>query len=70
MATVGHLIVEHDVVSFREAIGKWPAGTTGAVVSDYGEMKLVEIADDRGVALDFIQVPEPRLKLAVKHRAG
>jgi hypothetical protein len=71
MAAVGHLIAEHDVVSFREAIGKWPGGTTGAVVSDYGDVKLVEIADDRGVALDFVQAPEPQLKLKLiaKHSA-
>lgn len=50
-------IAEHDVVAFRDAVGTWPAGTVGAVVSDYGDVKLVEVADEKGVALDYLQVP-------------
>lgn len=42
-------------------------GRLGAIVSDYGDVKLVEIADEEGVMLDLIQVPEPRLKLISKH---
>jgi hypothetical protein len=41
----------------------------GAVVSNYGDVKLVEISDARGVALDFIQVPETGLRLMIKHSA-
>ena len=67
MAIVKHAIGEIDVVELLEAVGRWPAGTTGTVVSDYGDVKLVEIADDRGVALDYVQVPEPELKLIAKH---
>lgn len=62
MATVKHLIAEHDYVSFREPGDKWPAGTRGTVVSDYGNVKLVEISDDRGVALDYVQVPTEKLE--------
>ncbi|MGH2983677.1 MAG: hypothetical protein ACRDK5_05425 [Solirubrobacterales bacterium] len=54
MATVKHPITECDVISLSEPVGKWPAGTIGAVVSDYGETKLVEIADERGKALDLV----------------
>jgi hypothetical protein len=54
---VEYEIVEHDVVAFRDAAGTWPAGTIGAVVSDYGDVKLVEVADEKGVALDYLQVP-------------
>ncbi|MGH2903687.1 MAG: DUF4926 domain-containing protein [Solirubrobacteraceae bacterium] len=76
-------IAEYDVVALRKAIdknevltqppgpdrgvGKWPAGTIGAVVSDYGTHKLVEIADDEGVALDFITVPVEQLRLVTKY---
>lgn len=66
MATVKHRIGEVDVVELRDAVGKWPAGTRGAVI-DHGEAKMVEIADERGVALDFLDVPESRLKLVTKH---
>jgi hypothetical protein len=64
MATVKHLIAEHDCVSFREPGGKWPIGTRGTVVSDYGGVKLVEISDDRGVALDYVQMPVEKLEIA------
>jgi hypothetical protein len=70
---VKHEITEVDVVAFTEAIdkvegtGTWPAGTVGAVVSDYGTMKEVEISDDRGVPLDSPVVPVKKLKLVSKH---
>lgn len=67
MATVKHQISEHDAVALREAVGRWDAGTEGAVVSDYGEVKLVEIADERGVAIDYVQVPESGLRLLTRH---
>jgi hypothetical protein len=70
MATVKHAIHEHDAVELLDRFGDWPAGTPGAVVSDYGDVKLVEIADDEsGEMLDLIQVPESRLKLVNKHGA-
>jgi hypothetical protein len=71
--TVKHTITEVDVVAFTEAIdkvegtGTWPAGTIGAVVSDYGDHKEVEISDDHGVPLDFPVVPVEKLKLVSKH---
>lgn len=64
---VKHLIAEHDVVALRDKTSKWEAGTKGTVVSDYGAVKLVEIADEQGVALDYIQVPEPALKLPARY---
>jgi hypothetical protein len=76
MSTDKQTIGEVDVVAFTEAIdktnysdatGAWPAGTRGAVVSDYGDHKEVEISDDRGVALDFPVVPVEQLKLIKKH---
>jgi hypothetical protein len=71
-------IGEIDVVAFTEAIAKtdwsdstgtWPAGTTGTVVSDYGDHKEVEIvdADNYGATLDMPVVPVEQLKLIEKH---
>lgn len=65
MATVKHAISEHDVVLLREPVGEWPAGTTGAVISVYDDMLLVEITGLGGKSLDTIQVPVSGL--AVKH---
>jgi len=67
MATVEHAIGEHDYVELRGGIGAWPAGRRGTVVSDYGDVKLIEISDERGAMLDLIQVPETGLKLITKH---
>lgn len=63
MATVGHQITEHDVVALREPVGTWPAGTSGTVVSDYGDTKLIEISDKSGATLDLIQVPPAKLNV-------
>lgn len=67
MATVKQAISEVDVVQLRDTVGKWPAGTTGTVVSERGEDKLVEISDRHGVTLDLISVAEPQLELVAKH---
>jgi hypothetical protein len=69
MATVKQAIRENDAVELLDAVdkgeadGKWPAGTVGTVVSERGEWKLVEIANERGVTLDYISAPESQLKL-------
>jgi hypothetical protein len=67
MATVKHAINENDYVGLRNPIGEWPAGRTGTVVSDYGDVKLVEISSDRGETLDLIQVPVTQLDLLAKY---
>jgi hypothetical protein len=75
MAIVKQMIRENDVVELldpvdkTEARGSWPAGTVGAVVSERGEWKLVEIAEERppGQMLDLISVDEARLKLLAKY---
>jgi len=61
MATVRHQTAEHDVVELHETVDAWPAGTSGTVVSDYGDTKLVEISDDSGTTLDLIQAPLAKL---------
>lgn len=60
---VAHAIAEHSIVRFRESIHGWPAGTVGTVVSDYGEVMLVEVASETGKALEFVQVPVAKLEL-------
>jgi hypothetical protein len=73
VTTVKQAIGEVDVVAFErpikkvEGVGNWPTGTTGTVVSDYGDVKEVEISNDRGEALDYVMVPIEQLKLIEKH---
>ena len=73
MATVKHAIEEHDVVAMLEATGTWPAGTTGTVVSMYGDAALVEISldDPPESILDYlVPVPFEKLELRWSHRTG
>lgn len=65
MATVKHAISEHDVVVLRQPVGAWPAATTGAVISVYDSVVLVEITGPGGKALDTIQVAADQL--STKH---
>lgn len=60
-------IAEYDVVRLKRAVGRWRAGTNGAVVSDHGASKLIEISDERGQELDMIEVSEEDLALVEKH---
>jgi hypothetical protein len=66
MATVKQAIGEVDVVAFVQPVDKWPTGTSGTVVSDYGDHKEVEISNDRGEALDYVIVPVEQLQLVTK----
>lgn len=71
--SVKQTIHEHDVVAFVQAVdkdegvGEWPTGTIGAIVLDCGDVKMVEIANGRGEALDFVMVPVEQLTLIAKH---
>ncbi len=73
MATVKQAIGEHDVVTFvdavekAESVGTWPAGTTGAVISDYGDHKMIDVTNEQGETLDMPVVPVEKLRLAAKH---
>ena len=74
MATaIKHTVGEHDYVALTEAIDKnesistWPAGTRGTVISDYGDHKMIDIANDRGETLDMPVVPVEKLRLVSKH---
>ena len=75
MATIEQRAIgEVDVVAFErpikkvDGVGNWPTGTEGTVLSDYGNMKEVEISNDSGEALDYVIVPVEHLKLIEKHR--
>ena len=72
--TVEQAIHEHDIVAFTdtvdrvEGVGKWPAGTIGTVISDYGDHKMVDVANELGETLDMPVVAVEQLKLiAAKH---
>jgi hypothetical protein len=73
MAAVKQAIGEIDIVAFIEAIdkvegvGKWPAGTVGTVVHDFGDVKMVEIVGELGKTLDLPIVPVEKLELVSKH---
>ena len=60
---VAHAISEHSVVRLHDAVHGWPAGTIGTVVSDYGEVVLVEVASETGKALEFVRVPVAQVEL-------
>lgn len=63
MASVEHVISEHDVVELRGETSGWLAGTVGTVVRDYGDEKLVEIADVHGRSTALVRVPDDRLRI-------
>jgi hypothetical protein len=46
-----------DVVELTAASGRWPAGTVGTVVEHHEQTLLVEIGDERGHALEYLEVP-------------
>jgi hypothetical protein len=60
MATRPH--TELDVVELLAESGRWPAGTVGTVVEASDAVALMEIADDRGHAIDFVSVPHDALR--------
>jgi hypothetical protein len=67
MRIVNPRITENDVVALTRDIGKWAAGTKGAVVSDHDAWKLVEVSDDQGVMLDLLEVEQEDLRLITSY---
>jgi hypothetical protein len=45
------------VVELTVESGPWPAGTVGTVVDRHDDVLLVEVDDERGHALDYVEVP-------------
>lgn len=52
---------ELEVVEFLTESGRWPAGTVGTVVEASAASALIEIADNRGRAIDFVSLPHHAL---------
>jgi hypothetical protein len=46
-----------DVVELTAESGPWPAGTVGTVVERHDDILLVEVDDERGHAIDYVEVP-------------
>jgi hypothetical protein len=67
VGAIAQQIKENDVVELRETVGDWSPGTSGTVVSDYGDVKLVEISNDRGEMLDLPLIPASNLELVAKY---
>ncbi len=55
---------ELDVVELLAESGRWPAGTVGTVIETSDAAALIEIADDRGHAIDFVSVSHDALASA------
>lgn len=53
-----------DVVELLAESGRWPTGTVGTVIEASAAAALIEIADDRGHAIDFVSVPHDALASA------
>ena len=60
-------IEEIDVVQLTEPIGHWPAGAEGTVVIDFGEEKMLEMADTNDDPLDLPIVHCDKLNLVAKY---
>lgn len=52
---------EHELVRFLTESGRWPVGTIGTVVEADDTTVLIEVADDRGHALDFVSLTHESL---------
>jgi len=65
MAAPRHSVL--DVVELLTGSGRWPSGSVGTVVEADDRVALVELADDRGHALDFVSLPHDALAAAAEH---
>jgi hypothetical protein len=60
-------IKEIDAVELTEAVGHWPAGAQGTVVSEGDGWKQIEMVGDRDDPLDLPLVPVTKLRLIAKY---
>ncbi len=65
MAALRHSVL--DLVELLTGSGRWPCGSVGTVVEADDRVALVELADDRGHALDFVCLPHDALAAAAEH---
>jgi hypothetical protein len=66
MSTTQTVIGEHDVVTLRNSVDGWPAGTEGTVVSVFPTHRWVEVGDGQGESLDIVSLPPDQLELIWK----
>lgn len=66
MSTTETSIGEHDVVTLRNPVDGWPAGTKGAVISVFSTHRWVEVADEEGKCFDLVWAPTVELELVQK----
>ena len=66
MTTTETVIGELDVVTLRNPVDGWPAGTRGVVVSVFPTNMWVEVADEQGEEFDLVWVPPDELELVRK----
>lgn len=66
MSTTRTTIGEHDVVALLNPVGGWPAGTKGTVIFNDPGLKLIEICNEFGEALDELDVSPEQLQLVWK----
>lgn len=55
---------ELEVVELLTQSGRWPAGTVGTLIEASATSALIEIADNRGHAIDFVSLPHDALSSA------
>ncbi|MBS1863640.1 MAG: hypothetical protein JSS68_18240 [Actinobacteria bacterium] len=66
MSITGTEIGELDVVVLLNSVDGWPVGTKGTVVSDDPALKLIEVSNELGEAIAFLDVPPEQLRLVWK----
>jgi hypothetical protein len=54
----------HDVVALERDIGRWPAGTVGAVVAELPGGVVVEVVGPAGETLDILDLPAGHVRAA------
>jgi hypothetical protein len=66
MSTMQTDVAEFDVVALLNSVGGWPSGTEGTIIHEWRASMLVEICNERGEALDELDVPKDQLRLVWK----
>jgi hypothetical protein len=56
-----------DVVELQVSSGRWPARTRGTVVEVFHDGVMVEISDDEGRGLDFLELPRDAVTVVEPH---
>lgn len=60
----------HDIVELARDVGRWPAGTVGAIVDEFSGGVVVEIVGPAGETLDLLELPTSHLRAADARRVA